>query len=106
MPETSISVSAIANYVFIYLFIVMFSPQTSEHKGSMSEFLHSKVCSRVDNNNKFPAIIDLGKDPVIGARLYDLHNRRELYFDDNKILNKLTGRNRFDKKNPNPPHSC
>ena len=75
MQEISISMSAIANSVFIYLCIVMFSPQTSEHKGSISEFLHSKVCSRVDNNDKVPAIIDLGKDPVTGARLYDLHNR-------------------------------
>ena len=73
---------------------------------SSSEFLHSKVYSRVDNNDKVPAIIDLEKDPVTGARLYNSHDCRELYFDDNEILDKLTGRNRFDKNNPNPSHSC
>ena len=77
-----------------------FSPQTSEHKGSISEFLHSKVCSRVDNNNKVPAVIDLGKGPVTEARLHNLYDRRELYFDDNKICDKLRGRKDLTKTIP------
>ena len=62
--------------------------------------MHSDECSRVDNNDKVPAIIDLGICPDIGARIYDLHPRRELLFDDNEILGELTGRNRVD----NVPH--
>ena len=34
----------------------------------------------------------------------DLHERGELVFDDNKILDELTGRNIIDKNKPNPRH--
>ena len=33
-----------------------------------------------------------------------MHQRRELLYDDNEILDKLTGHNRFDKHSPNDPH--
>jgi hypothetical protein len=66
--------------------------------------MHSKECSRIDNNDKVPAIVDLGVCPNSGAKIYDLHERRELVFDDNEILDELTGRNRMDKNKPNPPH--
>lgn len=66
--------------------------------------MHSKECSRIDNNDKVPAIIDLGICQDTGARIYDLHERRELLCDDNEILDELTGRNRFDKSKPNEAH--
>ena len=66
--------------------------------------MHSTHCSRIDNNDKIPAIVDLGIDPETGAKLYDLHERRELYYDDNEILDELTDRNCSDEKNPNAPH--
>ena len=66
--------------------------------------MHSMACSIIDNNDKNPAIVDLGIDPDTGARIYDLHPRRELFFDDNEILDELTGRNRSDKNKPNDPH--
>jgi len=66
--------------------------------------MHSKECSRVDNTDKVPAIVDLGPCPETGARIYDLHERRELLFDDNEILDERTGRNRFDPNKPREPH--
>ncbi len=51
-----------------------------------------------------PAIVDLGVCPKTGARIYDLHEKRELLYDDNEILDELTGRNRFDKHRRNRPH--
>ena len=66
--------------------------------------MHSNECSRIDNNDKVPAIVDLGLCPQTGARIYDLHERRELLFDDNEILDELTGRNWYDKTQPNRPH--
>ena len=62
--------------------------------------MHSNECSRIDNNNKVPVIVDLGTCPDTGARIYDLHPCRELLFDDNEILAELTGRNRSN----NTPH--
>ena len=75
-----------------------------EHWSAISEFMHPKECSRVDNTDKVPAIIDLGVCPETGARIYDLHERRELLFDDNEILDVLTGRNRFDLSKPRDAH--
>ena len=66
--------------------------------------MHSKDCSRIDNNSKIPSIVDLGICPTTGARIYDLHDRRELLYDDNEIIDILTGRNRVDKTKSNPPH--
>ena len=66
--------------------------------------MHSSECSRVDNNNKIPSIVDLGVCPTTGARMYDLHDRRELFYDDNEIIDALTGRNRVDKNKSNAPH--
>ena len=66
--------------------------------------MHSKECSRIDNNDKMPAIIDLGVCPDTGARIHDLHEHRELPFEDNEILDELTGQNRSDKYKPNTPH--
>ena len=77
---------------------------TSEHRAAISEYLHSKECSRIDNTDKVPAIIDLGTCPDTGARIYDLHERREILFDDNEILDNLTGRNPFDKTKQSAPH--
>ena len=51
-----------------------------------------------------PAIVDLGTCPETGARIYDLHERRELLYSDGEILCDLTGHNRLDKSNPRPPH--
>ena len=67
--------------------------------------MHSNECSRVDNTSKIPSIIDLGICPTSGARMYDLHDRRELFYDDNEIIDVLTGRNRVDKTKTNPPHT-
>jgi len=46
-----------------------FSILCSEHRAAISEFMHSMACSRIDNNDKIPAIIDLGVDPETGARI-------------------------------------
>ena len=73
---------------------------SSEHTASISEYMHSNECSRIDNNNKVPVIVDLGTCPDTGARIYDLHPCRELLFDDNEILAELTGQNRHN----NTPH--
>jgi len=62
-------------------------------------------CSRVDNTGKIPSIVDLGICPTAGARMYDLHDRRDLYYDDNEIIDVQTGRNRVDTTKINPPHS-
>ena len=67
--------------------------------------MHSKECSRIDNNGKVPAIIDLGICLDAGARIYDLHEWGELLFGDHELLDELTGRNMFDKDKPNPPHA-
>ena len=69
----------------------------------ISEWMHSTECSRVDNTDKIPAIVDLGICPDTGARMYDLHDRRELLYDDNEIIDVLTGRNRADKDKPAQP---
>ena len=82
--------------------LVFLSP--SDHRAAISELLHTNEFSRVDNNDKIPTIIDLGLCQDTGARIYDLHERRELMFDDNELLDELTGRNRLDKSRPNPPH--
>ena len=92
-----LSAVLVSNYFSQFLFLM------PEHRAAISEFLHSKECSRPDNNDKVPAIIDLGFSET-GARIYDLHERRELLMDDNEILDMLTGRNRFDKSKPNEPH--
>ena len=76
-----------------------------EHKAAISELLHTDDLSRIDNNDKTPVIVDIGKCPVTGARMYDLHERRELEFDDQGILDKLTGRNPTNKDAPDTPHS-
>jgi hypothetical protein len=68
------------------------------------EFIHSEECSRIDNTDKVPAIVNLGICPDTGAKLYDLHERRHLLLDDSEILDELTGRNRADPANPNAPH--
>ena len=60
----------------------------------------------INNNDTIPAIVDLGIDPVTGARLYDLHECSKLYYDDDEIFDKLTGRNRHNNNVPNHPHSC
>ena len=75
-----------------------------DHRAAISELMHSNECSRVDNTDKVPAIVDLGTCPETGARIYDLHERRELLYSDNEMFDELTGRNRFDKSNPRPPH--
>ena len=49
-------------------------------------------------------IVDLGTCLTSGARIYDLHNRRELLKDDKEILDTLTGHNRIDKNRTNQPH--
>ena len=82
--------------------LVFLSP--SDHRAAISELLHTNEFSRVDNNDKIPTIIDLGLCQDTGARIYDLHERRELMFDDNELLDKLTGWDRLDKSRPNPPH--
>ena len=69
----------------------------------LAEWLHSKDCCRIDNTDKNQAIVDLGICPQTGARMYDLHDRRELYYDDDEIIDVLTGRNRADKDKPNQP---
>ena len=66
--------------------------------------MHSKECSRVDNTDKVPAIVDLGTCPETGARIYDLHQRRELFYSDREVLEELTGRSRFEKSTPRDPH--
>ena len=76
----------------------------SEHRSALAELLHTEEFSRIDNNDKVPVIVDLGTCPETGARLYDLHPRRELFYDNNEILDELTGRNRFDETKPNEPH--
>ena len=70
----------------------------------IAEWLHSKDCSRIDNTDKNQAIVDLGICPQTGARMHDLHDRRELYYEDDEIIDVLTGRNRADKNNPNKPN--
>jgi len=77
---------------------------TTEHLSALSEWMHSKECSRIDNNDKVPVIVDLGVCPHSGTQIYDLHERRELLYDDNEILDELTGRNRMNKNKPNPRH--
>lgn len=67
--------------------------------------MHSSECCRIDNTNKIPSIVDLGICPNTGARMYDLHDRRELMYDDNEIIDVLTGRNRVDKNKSSPPHA-
>ena len=57
----------------------------------LAEWLHSKDCCRIDNTDKNQAIVDLGICPQTGARMYDLHDRRELYYDDDEIIDVLTG---------------
>ena len=76
----------------------------SDHRAAISELLHTNEFSQVDNNDKIPTIIDLGLCQDTGARIYDLHERRDLMFDDNELLDKLTGWDRLDKSRPNPPH--
>ena len=79
-------------------------PTLVDHKAAISEYMHSSECSRIDNTDKIPAIIDLGVDPETGARIYDLHPRCELLYNENEVLDLLTGRNRLDKSKPNKPH--
>ena len=67
--------------------------------------MHSKDCSRIDNNDKVTAIVDLGVCPTTGARIYNLHKRRELMYNDNEIIDELTGRNHHDKSKPNEPNT-
>ena len=96
MLETQLKLMSMLNFAFL--------SSNTEHKAAISEFMHSMACSRIDNNDKTPAIVDLGVDPDTGARIYDLHDRRELCFDDNEILDELTGRNRSDESSPYEPH--
>ena len=37
--------------------------------------------------------------------MYDLHDRREFFYDDNEIIDVLTGRNMVDKNKSNPPQT-
>ena len=55
--------------------------------------MYSKKCSssRIDNNNKVPAIIDLDLCSNTGIRIYDPPERRDLFFDDNEIPEELAG---------------
>ena len=64
---------------FSYCYPILSS---SEHKAAISELLHSNEFSRIDNTDKTHLIVDVGQCPRTGARLYDLHPRRELIFDD------------------------
>ena len=64
--------------------------------------MHSKECSRIDNNNKVPAIVDLGVCPHSGAKIYDLHERRELVFDDYDILSELTRKEQNGQEQAKP----
>ena len=77
---------------------------SSEHKAAISDLLHSNEFSRIDNSDKTHLIVDVGQCPLTKARIYDLHPRRQLIFDDQEILDELTGRNRSDKNKPNQPH--
>ena len=67
--------------------------------------MHLLHCSHVDNTSKIPSTVDLDFFPITGARMYDLHDRRESFFDDNEIIDVLTGGNRVDKNKSNPPHA-
>jgi len=76
-----------------------------EHQSIIAEALHGDDFSRVDNTDKDPIVINMGVDSSTGARLYDLHHRREmLYSTDAEILHELTGHNPTNPNNPNPPH--
>ena len=77
----------------------------SEHRSAISEWMHSSECSCIDNTSRIPSIVDLGVCPETGARVYDLHDRRELLYDDNETIDILTGRNRVDKSKSSPPHA-
>ena len=70
----------------------------------MSETLHSDEFCRIDNTDKTPVVINNGTCPDTGARLYDLHERRELLYNDEDILQKLTGCNRRRPEDSSPPH--
>ena len=85
-----------------YLTITLLT--SSEHKAAISDLLHSNEFSRIDNSDKTHLIVDVGQCPLTKARIYDLHPRRQLIFDDQEILDELTGRNRSDKNKPNQPH--
>ena len=88
-------------YSLIEALIFFFIP---DHRAAISEFLHSTECSRVDNTDKVPAIVDLGTCAETGARIYDLHERRELFYSDREVLDELTGRSRFEKSSARDPH--
>ena len=60
---------------------------------------------RIKNTYKILIIVDLGKCPTRGARLYNLHKRQELLFDDIEIIENITGRNGLNQNEPKPPHS-
>jgi len=66
--------------------------------------MHTDECSRIDNNDKIPAIVDLGSCPATGARIYDLHPRRELLYEDRELLAELTGRKRLHHSGATAPH--
>ena len=66
--------------------------------------LHSNEFSRIDDFDKIPIIVDIGQCPVTKAQIYDLNPQRQLFYDDQGIFSKLTGRNPSDKFNPNAPH--
>ena len=74
-----------------------------EHRASIAELLHTDEFSTVDNCNKREYLIPLGVTST-GQRIYDIHEARRLNFTKEEILDKLTGRNRMDPKNPNEPH--
>ena len=55
--------------------------------------------------DKVSAIVYLDICPETGARIYNLHPKRELGYDDKQILDKPTGLNRFNEEEPNQPHA-
>lgn len=54
---------------------------SSEHITPLVELLHSEEFSQIENNDKVPVIVDLGRCPEIEAKLYNLHPCRELYYN-------------------------
>ena len=94
-------------HVLIYLLHYISSLYLStEHWAIIAEALHTEKFSIIDNANKILVIVNNGIFTETGARMYDLHDLRELYSSDAELLYAFTGRNRIHPNNTIPPNSA
>ena len=70
----------------------------------IAEALHTDKFSIIDDADKIQVIVNNGICPETGDRMYDMHERQDLYSSDAELPDEFNGRNRINPNNPSPLH--